>query len=454
MKRIYNIIGVALMAVAMMSCGGNSNKKFNPSERTSSMSDDEREMAIAKKQAEMGVNPNTLLFNHGIKFSILRPNPVGEDITPEVAERIGIKLLLIASQNGISGLGTNPNFVLGTEIAQTGRAATATTPQKMTVKYTLTFKVANMANGDVYATATQDILGVGSSFIEANNNAVQEIKNTPAMQQMLQTASERIIAYYNENAQTVKNEIEEAAGKGDYDLAFALANSVPEQATVAFEYVTKRLPELLTGMQHKHAADMLGQMQSVLAASGDQFNPEVGAYFKMIPTDSPEYKQAEQLYAEYEKKCNERRANLEAKAERDEEAARELKKLEMLYSHEEELSRIEESKIKAKYEADAANKRAELKAQVAIAKYTKGRGNANGGGGLGALLGGGSALGGVGSMFGSLGDCVMDITDRFTGLVDRAFKVIDVGGSVATDFLGLGDYVKKVEAKDEPDLDI
>ncbi len=453
MKHINCIIGAVLIAIVITSCGGG-NKKFNPTERTSSMSDDQRNAAIAKKRAEMGIDANTLLFNHGVKFSILRPNPVGEDITPEVAELIGIKLLLIASQNGISGLGTNPNFVLGTEIAQTGRAATATTPQKMTVKYTLTFKVANMINGDVYATSTQDIIGVGNSFIEANNNAVSEIKNTASMQQMLQTASERIIDYYTKNAQTIKNEIEEAAGKGEYDLAVALANSVPEDASALFEYTTKRLPELIVGMQHKHCLLYTSEMQSIMAASGDQFNPEVGAYFKMIPTDCPEYGKAEQLFTEYEKKCLERRAVLEAKAERDEDAARELKKIEMLYTHEEELAKIEESKIKAKYEADAANKRAELKAQVAIAKYTKGRGNANAMGGMGAL---GALLGGGGSgptaLFGSLGDCVMDITDRFTGLVDRAFKVLDVGGTVATDFLGLDDYVKKVEAKDEPDLD-
>lgn len=433
MKKVLFLLSITIVCLLIASC--NNSKKYAPQERESKMSDSERAEAIARKKASMGIDANTQLFNHGIKFSIIQPNPVGEDITTEVAERIGFKMLEIASQNGISGLGTCPSFALGAEIAQTGRAATGTAPQKMTVKYTLTFKVVNMANGDVYATATQDIVGVGNSFIEANNNAVQNIKNTPQMQQMLATASKRIIDWYNNNAQTVMNEIEEAAGKGDYDLALALASCVPEEAAVPFEHVTKRLPELLRGVQHKHAADMLGQMQAVLSASGDIFNPEVGAYFKMIPTDAPEYKRAEQLYSDYEKKCNERRAMLEAKAERDEQAARELEKIKMLYKHKEDIARIEEEKIKARIEADAANKRAELKAQVAIAKYTKGRG------------------GGGGGLFGSLGNCLMDVTDRFTGLVDRGFKVLDVAGSVATEFLGLEDHVKKVEEKDEPDLD-
>jgi hypothetical protein len=78
-----------------------------------------------------------------------------------------MKLLQIASQNGISGVGSY-NFVFGAEITETGRAATSTTPQKMTVKYEYTFKVLNTVSGDVYATSTQEVLGVGNSFVEAN----------------------------------------------------------------------------------------------------------------------------------------------------------------------------------------------------------------------------------------------------------------------------------------------
>jgi hypothetical protein len=98
---------------------------------------------------------------------------------------------------------------------------------------------------------------------------------------------------------------------------------------------------------------MLGEMEALLASSGDDFNPAVGAYFGLIPTDSPEHAKAQQLYAEYEKKCKERRADLEAKAERDEQAARELEKLKMLYDHETELADIEASKVKCKYESKA-----------------------------------------------------------------------------------------------------
>ena len=402
MKRIYNIIGMALMAAAIVACGGQQkqDKKFAPKERTSSLSDAERKAAIERKRAELGgLNLDTLLYSHGVKFSIIQPKVQGEDITQDIADRISMKMLQMACQNGISGLGTNPGFVLGAEIAQTGRAATGTAPQKMTVQYELTFKVMNTATGDVYATTTQNVTGVGSSFVEANQNATNEIKNTPAIQKMLQTASQRIIEWYNQNAQTVKNQIETAAGKGDYGLALAIASSVPQQATTAFQYASSKINELTKGLMHKKAADMLDEMSANIASSGDDFNPAIGAYLNLIPTDAPEHAKAQELYKTYAEKCKARRDALEAKAERDEQAARELELLKMKYEHETDLAKIECDKMTAKYKAQAA-------ANAAEANKNKG-------------------------FWGKLGD--------------RIIKGIDVMDEVINDKFGLQDYVKTVE---------
>ena len=401
MKRIYNIIGIALMGIAIVSCGGQNKsegKKFAPQERTSSLSAEERDETLAKKRAEMEVDMEQLLYSHGVKFGIVQPKVEGEDITQDIADRISMKMLQIASQNGISGVGSY-NFVMGTEISQTGRATTGTAPQKMTTKYELTFKVMNTLTGDVYATAVQEVMGVGNSFIEANQNAVNEIKNTPQMQKMLQTASERIVEWYNTNLQTVKNQVEKAEGEGDYALALALLNSIPEQATEAYKYVAQKQDALLKGMLHKQAADMLGEMEALLASSGDDFNPAVGAYFSLIPVDCPEHATAQKIYAEYEKKCHARRAALEAKAERDEQAARELEKFKMMQEHEKELAEIEASKIKAKYQSMASAKAAQARPQ---------------------------------GLFGSLGYAI-------SGTFDRIFKASDTVGSFLSEKLGIGD---------------
>ena len=411
MKRFLSIIGIVLMTIVIVSCGGQQKQgtKFAPKERQSSLSDSERQAAIAQKRAELlgGLNLDTLLYSHGVKFSIIQPKVQGEDITQDISDRIVMKMLQMACQNGISGMGTNPGFVLGTEIAQTGRAATGTAPQKMTVQYQLTFKVMNTVTGDVYATATQDVMGVGNSFVEANQNFVKEIKNTPEIQKMLQTASERIIKWYNQNAQTVKNQINEAAGKGDFALALAIATSVPEQATEIFKYASSRIDDLTKSMLHKQATDMLGEMEAAVASAGDDFDASIGAYFKLIPTDSPEHAKAQELYKTYTQKCKERRDALEAKAERDERAAQEFERFKMMQEHETELAEIEADKIRSKYASMASAKAAEAKAKRS-------------------------------GLFGSIGYAI-------SGTFDRIFKVADVAGALITDKCGLQDYAEEAE---------
>ena len=354
MKKILLIASITMLLLGMAACrGDNKGTKFAPKEHESQMSDTERADAIAQKRAELMGGLDTMLYSHGVKFSILEPKTLGEDITPEIAKQIGVKMLQIASQNGISSMGNAPGFVLGTEIMQTGRAATGTAPQKMTVKYTLTFKVMNTTTGDVYATATQEVTGVGNSFPEANINAVKNIENTPAMQQMLQTASDRIIEWYNNNLDALKKQVEGAIGKGDYALALAIVESVPEQAKAASQWAAQRQPGLYKQWIHQIAVDNLAALQSAIAAANDDFDPTIGGYFKLIPADAPEFAKAQGLYSAYQQKVNARRAALEAKAERDEAAARELEKLKMRYDHEEELAGIEADKIKCKYESMA-----------------------------------------------------------------------------------------------------
>ena len=352
MKRINFLISITLMALVIVSCGGKQKQgtKFQPKERESSLSDSEREAAITQKRAEFNIILSEQLNSHGVKFSILQPVAQGEDITPDIAKRIAVKMLEIASQNGISGLGSAPGFVLGSEIAQTGRAATGSAPQKMTVKYTLTFKVANTSTGDVYATATQDVTGVGNSFPEANQNAVNNIKNSPELQKMLQTASSRIVDWYNQNVQTLKNQITAAEGTGDYDLALALVEAVPQQATAAFNYASSKQPELLKKMQKKHAAESLSALKAAIAEANGNFSPKVAACLQMIPEGTSEANEAQRLYAAYEKKVTEKAA-----------ADNKQKELEVQRAHEKELAAIEADKMKCKYE-QMANAKAMEKA--------------------------------------------------------------------------------------------
>ena len=343
-------------ALVLASCGGKSNenaKTFAPQDRTTSqLSAEERAAALKALKSETNQDVKDLLYNHDVKFSILQPNTT-EDITEGVSQKIASKLLAIASANGISGIGSAPGFALGVEPEQTERVATGTVPQRMMVSYDMNYKVINTTTGDVYASVTQHVTGVGRSFEEATRGAVDEMKNTAELQQMLQTASSRIVEWFDTNLPALQRQVDAAASRGDYALALALVESVPQQATKAAEYAEKRQSELFAGLKHKIASETLASLQAAIASAGDVFDPQVGAYFSLLPTDTPEYKEAQTLYDKYQQEVKARRDVLEAKAERDEAAARawEMEKEKM--AHETELMQIEADKVKSKYESQA-----------------------------------------------------------------------------------------------------
>ena len=362
MKRFLYLIGVLFLSLSVVSCGtdgGNGNdggskgKKFAPKERQSSLSDEERAAAIAQKRSEQVFGLDTLLYSHGVKIGIIEPKVQG-DITEDVSHRIAIKMLEMAAQNGISGMGTSTSFLMGAEIAQTGRETTGTAPQKMVVKFVLTYKVINGTNGSVFASTKQEVTGVGASFEEASQQAVQSIENTSQVQQMLATASERIIRWYNENLGEFKRQVEQAASSGNFALALALVEGVPEQATAAANWATERQPKLFAELKHKIASENFAALQAAIATAGDEFDPAVGGFFMVIPSDAPEFAQAQALYDKYMSGVRARRADLEARAER-EAAAQRLWDLEMAkMEHESDLARIEADKIIGQAEAQAS----------------------------------------------------------------------------------------------------
>lgn len=294
-------LGLLLAILLLVACGGKQGTKFAPKEREQVFaSDAERQAAIDKKRAELdslNLDIKTLVFDNNIKLTILPPVATG-DITEDASSLMVGKMMQIVAQNGIGGYGNSPVFALATVMAPTGRATTGTAPQKMITKYTITYVVANMLTGDVYASHSEDVEGVGSSFTEATRNAINDIKNTPELQQMLKTASERIMSWYN-NPQGFKAIVEDFVSKQDYETAYALLASVPQEAKECIAYAQKRQNQVLEDMKNQKAAETLAELKNAIAAAGEKYDPMPSGYLKMIPANSKQYAEASKLYDNY-----------------------------------------------------------------------------------------------------------------------------------------------------------
>lgn len=351
----YTYLYIMATAIVLLSCGGSSNNdkstgtKFAAQERTSSLSDDEREDAIAQKHNELvqEINIDSMLYSHGVKFSVLPP-AVDKNLPLAASDKLTTRMLQIASQNGIGGLCTNPVLAMVSEVNCVQRELTGTAPQKAIVKYEVTMYCGNLITNDVYASATQTITGVGATFDDAASKAMNELKNTNDLQKMLQTASERALKWYASTA-NVKNLVDKAVGEQNYALALAMLSSVPEKAEATYAYASKCNAEVSTLMFQEKAAELLADLEGAIAMAGDENVPEIGAYLKAIPQSSSSYATAQKLYDDYQKRV---------KAVADDKREKE---------HKQALAQMELEKIKAPYEAQATIER--IKEDASMQKH-------------------------------------------------------------------------------------
>lgn len=353
MKGLNHIAIVAVICCIASCSGNNSKKKFAPEEKTETMTVEERSKKIADLKDRKTVDTSDLLNPRDIQISVIVPNVNGTNVSEDLGERIAVKMLQMAAENGLSGLGVSSAFVLGAEVNQIGCETTSTAPQRMVVKYEITYKVMNTADGSVFASCCQAITGAGASFKKADINAISNISSTPKFQKMLSVASDRIVEWYNENLATLKSQVEAARIDDNYALALALVRAVPQKSSEAFAYASQIQSKLFEEYQTKQANDNLQAMLALIASSNEDFNPEIGGYFSLIPVGSSQYKEARSEFEKYEKKCKARLTELEVKAERDSVASREMKVLKMNFEQQKELAKIEADKIVGQAEAKA-----------------------------------------------------------------------------------------------------
>lgn len=332
-------IALCLLSVLFLSCNNNGGKRFNPQGREQVFaSDADRQEAIAKKKAELdslNIDTEKLLFENNIKLTVLPPAPNG-DLTLSASKAMAAKMLQITALNGIGGYGNSPAFAFAAVFTPTGRATTGTVPQRMISKYTISFVVGNMLTGDVYATYETDVEGVGATFEEATDNAVSQVKNDNGLQQMLKTASERIMSWYNKNPQGFKAIVEDFVAKQDYATAYALLATVPQEASVCYEYAAKRQGQVLEDMKMQKAEELLSELKNTIASAGDHYNPMVAGCLKMIPVNSKQHAEAEKLYDSYVKHVQDVRLD----------SIKHEQKL--------ELERLAMEQVKLKYEQEAS----------------------------------------------------------------------------------------------------
>ena len=383
-----NILVLYLLSAASLlsSCGGNGKGvRFNP-DMTESM------QAGAQDDSHHGVvSPDSMAAYDGLKFSVLPPTP-SSDIPTGAADRLTSRLITIAGRNGVGGLCINPVLGIASRVECVERGVTGTAPQKAIAKYEITFYCGNFVSNEIYSSSSVSVTGMGGSFDSAALNAMSQIKQTREIEEMFWEASQKALDWYNAPG-NVDRFVDNALANQNYALAMAILESVPVNANgVIYENALKRNREVSDAFFQSKASQLLSSMQAAIAASDGTYNPEAGAYFCLIPSNSNVYPEARRLFEAYADKLDaERKDNILRKREvtdRDAAYKQQIAIATLDNERYKESLEFEIQKIKAPYEARATIAQIEADGKVAAAKAS----NTGGFLGLGHLWQGGYDL--------------------------------------------------------------
>ena len=299
MKTHRIILALVLPCLLLCACNKQQQgKAYQPRQKQSTMTDEQRQAAIAQKKAEMNGLLDLASYQNAVKLTIWVPK-VTETFPQGAAETLAARMLQITSQNGIAGYGGNPSFVLAAEVTPFEQGVTATAPAKTYIRYKVNFFVANVTSGEIFGASQQDVMGVGDSETMAMLNAMQSVASDDGLQNMLKQSSQKIVNWYESHKSTVIGQINNYVRIGNYAKAYAMLISIPEEAKTCFEYAQKHLDEVHNLYLNQLSNEYYQRMLSAMAENEGSYNPTVGAYMVSIPLNAPVYAKAEKAFNEY-----------------------------------------------------------------------------------------------------------------------------------------------------------
>ena len=299
MRRIANIAILCALVVLTAGCGNrNRGTVYNPGNRDKFSSEEEKELAIAQKQAEATGMLPLEQYSNAIKLNIMVPK-VSETFPEAAAQALSARMIQITAANGIAGYGGDPSFVFAALVNPVKEGVTNTIPKKNYINYVVSFYVCNTHSGDVFGMLEEEIMGVGASSQEAAINAMGLVSNNEKLASFLKESSAKIVDWFESHTNTYISQVENYLRIGAYDKAYGMLVSVPEEAETCYAFAQKNIDSVHELYLTQLSNSYLRSMQDAIAAADGSYNPQVGAYMSMIPENSQVYSQAIALFENY-----------------------------------------------------------------------------------------------------------------------------------------------------------
>jgi hypothetical protein len=163
------------------------------------------------------------------------------------------KMKNIVSLNGMSALEGSNIFIIYPQISVIKSEVTATSPSMFAMRLEVIMNVADFYTGNVYASASHEVAGVGKTEQVAYNAAFQQIPDRAGKYKvMMEKAKNEIIGYYNAHCDLAISRAKSFAAQRRWSDALDLLNSVPpvcrecfDKSNLAAEEIARNMPVII-----------------------------------------------------------------------------------------------------------------------------------------------------------------------------------------------------------------
>ncbi|MDD5184862.1 MAG: hypothetical protein PHS84_06325 [Paludibacter sp.] len=188
------------------------------------------------------------------RIAIAPTLPAELNIYPSASLNILLgKMKSMVGLNGLSAVEGGSLFVIYPQISVLKSDVTATAPPMLSYRLEVVFNIADFYTGNVYATTSLEIVGVGKTQTVAYNAAFQMINpRNGKFKVMIDKAKDEILGYYNSHCDLVISHANSLATQRKYSEALDLLNSVPpvcrecfDKSNLAASEIAKNMPVII-----------------------------------------------------------------------------------------------------------------------------------------------------------------------------------------------------------------
>ena len=203
-----------------------------------------------------------------IALSVIMPDNV-DGLDASQLSKLETKITQIVSTSGLAASGYNNNFVIYPKFAINESNVVEGGMQNITViTADLSLFIKQVDNNVIFSTISKSLKGSGSSKQLAITNAISKITTSDSDYKIfIETGKNKIIQYYTDKCQDIIKKAEYYNKMQQYEQAFGLLMTVPEEISSCYSLVQDKVIEIYKNYQTQKCTEQIQQAKTSIATN-------------------------------------------------------------------------------------------------------------------------------------------------------------------------------------------